>query len=61
MKYLEVKFCITDNQGRNIDDEMLLQAAKDILCDFAGNAGFESFEDVMSLHDALPIFVKTFI
>lgn len=48
MKYLEVKFCITDNQGRNIDDEMLLQAAKDILCDFAGNAGFESFEDVMS-------------
>ena len=27
---------------------MLLQAAKDILCDFAGNAGFESFEDVMS-------------
>lgn len=48
MKYLEVKFCITDNQGRNIDDEMLLQAAKDILCDFSGNAGFESFEDVMS-------------
>lgn len=48
MKYLEVKFCITDNQGRNIDDEMLLQAAKDILCDFAGNAGFESFEYVMS-------------
>lgn len=48
MKYFEVKFSITDHQGHNIKDEMLLQAAKDILCDSAGNAGFESFEDIMS-------------
>lgn len=48
MKYLEAKFNITDNQGKHIDDEMLLQAVKDILCDIAGNAGFESFEDVQS-------------
>lgn len=48
MKYLEVKFNIKGCQGNNIDDEMLLQAVKDILCDFAGNAGFESFEDIRS-------------
>lgn len=49
MKYLEVKFNITDSQRHNVSDEMLLQAAKDILCDLAGNAGFESFEDTQSI------------
>lgn len=45
MKYLEAKFSITDDNGQALADEMLLQTAKDILCDYAGNAGFESFED----------------
>lgn len=48
MKYLEVKFNITDCKSHDVNDEMLLQAAKDILCDLAGNAGFESFEDSQS-------------
>lgn len=45
MKYLQVNFTLTDGNGNQITDTVLMQAAKDILCDLSGNAGFESFEE----------------
>lgn len=45
MKYLKTNFTITDGNGHRIEEETLMQAARDILCDIAGNAGFESFEE----------------
>lgn len=45
MKYLKTKFIITDGNAHNIEEETLMQAARDILCDIAGSAGFESFEE----------------
>ena len=45
MKYLKVIFTVTGLDGDKIKDEMLLQASKDILCQQAGDVGFESFEE----------------
>ncbi len=45
MKYIKVKFDIADGDGVRMEEGMLLQTAKDILCQLAGNIGFDSFED----------------
>ena len=45
MKYLKTTFTVTYGNGGGIKDETLLQTAKDILCQLAGTAGFESFEE----------------
>lgn len=45
MKYLKVKFAISNCDGTKIYDNVLMQASKDLLCQFAGTAGFESFEE----------------
>lgn len=45
MKYLSVHFKISGQDGNTITDTPLLQTVKDILCEYAGEAGFESFED----------------
>lgn len=45
MKYLSVHFKISGQDGNTITDTSLLQTVKDILCEYAGEAGFESFED----------------
>lgn len=45
MKYLSARFQITDLKGNRISDESFLQTIKDIICCYAGEAGFESFED----------------
>ena len=45
MKYISARFTITDSNGKNIEDEVLTQAVKDLLCECAGEAGFESFEE----------------
>lgn len=45
MKYLSVHFKISGHDGNTITDTSLLQTVKDILCEYAGEAGFESFED----------------
>lgn len=44
MKYLKVNFDITGNNGNVIADDVLMQAAQDILCSLSVDAGFESFE-----------------
>ena len=45
MKYLKVIFAISNCDGTKIYDNVLMQASKDLLCQFAGTAGFESFEE----------------
>lgn len=45
MKYLQVNFNITDDNGNQITDAVMMQAAQDILCSLSGDAGFESFEE----------------
>ena len=45
MKYIKVKFDIADGDGVRMEEGLLLQTAKDILCQLAGNIGFDSFED----------------
>ena len=45
MKYLKATFTITDINGKAINNIIMLQTAKDLLCEIAGRAGFESFED----------------
>lgn len=45
MKYLKVIFAISNCDGTKICDNVLMQASKDLLCQFAGTAGFESFEE----------------
>ena len=45
MKYLKAEFRIAHKGGNDIEDMALLQIAKDILCEYAGDAGFESFEE----------------
>lgn len=45
MKYLKVIFAISNCEGTKIYDNVLMQASKDLLCQFAGTAGFESFEE----------------
>lgn len=45
MKYLKVIFVISNCDGTKIYDNVLMQASKDLLCQFAGTAGFESFEE----------------
>lgn len=45
MKYLKVIFAISNCDGTKIYDNVLMQALKDLLCQFAGTAGFESFEE----------------
>lgn len=45
MKYIEATFTITDREGNAITDTLMLQTIKDILCEYAGEAGFEAFEE----------------
>lgn len=45
MKYLKVIFAVSNCDGTKIYDNVLMQASKDLLCQFAGTAGFESFEE----------------
>lgn len=45
MKYQKARFIFTDGKGGEIKDKALLQTVKDIMCCFAGEAGFESFEE----------------
>lgn len=45
MKYLKVIFAISNCDGTKIYDNVLMQASKDLLCQFAGTAGFGSFEE----------------
>lgn len=45
MKYQKARFIFTDGKGVEIKDKALLQTVKDIMCCFAGEAGFESFEE----------------
>lgn len=45
MKYLKVIFAISNCDSTKIYDNVLMQASKDLLCQFAGTAGFESFEE----------------
>lgn len=45
MKYLKVIFAISNCDGTKIYDNVLMQASKYLLCQFAGTAGFESFEE----------------
>lgn len=45
MKYLKVIFAISNCDDTKIYDNVLMQASKDLLCQFAGTAGFESFEE----------------
>ena len=45
MKYIKATFTITDINGKAINNIIMLQTAKDLLCEIAGRAGFESFED----------------
>lgn len=45
MKYLKVIFAISNCDGTKIYDNVLMQASKNLLCQFAGTAGFESFEE----------------
>lgn len=45
MKYLKVIFAISNCDATKIYDNVLMQASKDLLCQFAGTAGFESFEE----------------
>lgn len=45
MKYQKATFLFTDSNGKNIEDEALMQTGRDILCCVAGDAGFESFEE----------------
>ena len=45
MKYIEATFTITDHEGNAITDTLMLQTIKDILCEYAGEAGFEAFEE----------------
>lgn len=45
MKYQKARFIFTDGKGGEIKDNALLQTIKDIMCCFAGEAGFESFEE----------------
>lgn len=45
MKYLKVIFAISNCDGTKIYDNVLMQASKDLLCQFTGTAGFESFEE----------------
>ena len=45
MKYLKVIFAISNCDGTKIYDNVVMQASKDLLCQFAGTAGFESFEE----------------
>lgn len=45
MKYLKVIFAISNCDGTKIYDNVLMQASKDLLCQFAGTASFESFEE----------------
>ncbi|MCD8291486.1 MAG: 50S ribosomal protein L11 methyltransferase, partial [Prevotella sp.] len=44
MEYFKVIFNIVSKDAKKID-ATLLQAAKDVLCGMAGDAGFESFEE----------------
>lgn len=45
MKYLKVIFAVSNCDGTKIYDNVLMQASKDLLYQFAGTAGFESFEE----------------
>ena len=45
MKYIKATFTITDINGKAINNIIMLQTAKDLLCEITGRAGFESFED----------------
>lgn len=45
MKYLKAIFTLTATGNKGINDAVMLQASKDVLCSILGNAGFESFED----------------
>ena len=45
MKYIKATFTITDINGKAVNNIIMLQTAKDLLCEIAGRAGFESFED----------------
>ena len=45
MKYLSATFRITDRAGTKMNNSALLQTVKDIICSYAGEAGFESFEE----------------
>lgn len=45
MKYLKVIFAISNCDCTKIYDNVLMQASKDLLCQFAGTASFESFEE----------------
>lgn len=45
MKYLKVLFAIKYNGDERNRSNVLIQASKDILCQLAGTAGFESFEE----------------
>ena len=45
MKYIKATFTITDINGKAVNNIIMLQTTKDLLCEIAGRAGFESFED----------------
>ena len=45
MKYIKATFTITDINGKAVNNLIMLQTTKDLLCEIAGRAGFESFED----------------
>lgn len=45
MKYYKATFTITEKGGNKPADENIMQAARDILCAVAAEAGFESFEE----------------
>ena len=45
MKYLKVKFKIAAADGSHIEDEVLTQTVKDVVCSLAGDVGFDSFEE----------------
>lgn len=45
MKYDKALFTFSRNGDESVNDADLLQTAKDILCEMAGGAGFEAFED----------------
>mgnify|MGYP001775629046 FL=1 len=45
MKYLKVTFTITPKHDANSTfRDIILQTAKDVLCEYAGMSGFEAFE-----------------
>lgn len=45
MKYLSARFAVSREDGSEINDDLLLQTVKDVLCECAGEVGFEAFDD----------------